>query len=257
MRRSRAFLLLLLVVTATSVVVRAVRRPLVEGWNVIGSSGGESLTSRADDLTALLAGGCALLLALAWLWLAAAVGACTWEALHSGPERAAGAGSSLLRPRVVQVLVATCLGVTAFAGPATAAPWPVGRVRAHSDDLRSAVVTPALTTLRLLDGLPVPDRATGAVPDHKHGRPSPEETPPARVLQVQPGDSLWSLTAGLLPPGAPAAAVAAGWRLLYAANREVVGADPDLLQPGQVLRVDRALDELVTTTLAHAAGGPR
>jgi hypothetical protein len=287
MRWCRAVLLLALVVAATSLVGWAVSGPLVEGWRVVGTTGGEPLPPRATDLTALLTGGCALLLALAWLWLAAAVGACTRDALHLGPEGVDGAGSWLLRPRVVRVLVATCLGVTAFAGPATAAPSSVGRVQAHPDDLQATAVTPGLTTLRLLDGLPVPDRVTGHALDRSRGRPprqapreaprqtpreapreaprrapreAPVESPPPQgTLHVEPGDSLWSLTAGLLPLGAPAAAIAAGWRLLYAANREVVGDDPDLLQPGQVLRVDRALDELVTTTHAHAhaAGDPR
>jgi nucleoid-associated protein YgaU len=69
--------------------------------------------------------------------------------------------------------------------------------------------------------------------------PTPTPTPTDRTRQVvvRPGDSLWSLAADHLPASAPAAAVARSWPRWYGANRAVIGADPDLLQPGQVLRV--------------------
>ena len=54
---------------------------------------------------------------------------------------------------------------------------------------------------------------------------------------VRSGDSLWSITAGLLPAGAPDRAVDAGWRVLHAANRTQVGPDPDLIRPGTRLVV--------------------
>ncbi len=51
------------------------------------------------------------------------------------------------------------------------------------------------------------------------------------------GDSLWAIAARLLPNGSADTAIDAAWRELYAANRAVVGADPNLLLPGQILRV--------------------
>jgi nucleoid-associated protein YgaU len=62
---------------------------------------------------------------------------------------------------------------------------------------------------------------------------------PARVV-VHPGDSLWSLAAHELGPDASAAEIAARWPEWYAANRQVIGSDPDLILPGQVLRVPAA-----------------
>lgn len=56
-----------------------------------------------------------------------------------------------------------------------------------------------------------------------------------RQVTVQPGDSLWRLAAQDLPTDASAAEIAAAWPEWYAANSDVVGADPDLLHPGQVL----------------------
>lgn len=54
---------------------------------------------------------------------------------------------------------------------------------------------------------------------------------------VHRGDSLWSIAAGHLGPDASDAEVDVAWRQWFALNREVVGPDPDLLLPGQVLRV--------------------
>ncbi|MER7243928.1 hypothetical protein [Kribbella sp. NPDC000426] len=54
---------------------------------------------------------------------------------------------------------------------------------------------------------------------------------------VQEGDSLWALAARELGPGASNEAIAARWPEWYAANRQVIGDDPDLILPGLVLRV--------------------
>lgn len=57
----------------------------------------------------------------------------------------------------------------------------------------------------------------------------------ADVVVVEAGDSLWSIAAAHLPRGASDAQVAAAWPRWYEANRDVVGDDPDVLQPGQQL----------------------
>lgn len=54
-------------------------------------------------------------------------------------------------------------------------------------------------------------------------------------ILVRPGDSLWSIVERR-HPGAGAAEVTRRVRALYDANRERIGADPDLLRPGTVLR---------------------
>ena len=55
------------------------------------------------------------------------------------------------------------------------------------------------------------------------------------------GDTLWSIAARRLGEGATDAEVAAAWPRWYAANRDVVGPDPDLLLPGQVLHAPEVL----------------
>jgi nucleoid-associated protein YgaU len=76
-----------------------------------------------------------------------------------------------------------------------------------------------------LDGLPLPDRADG--------------TPAQAVVVVRPGDSLWLIARRLLPARAPDSAIADAVARLYGANRRTIGPDPDLLDPGQRLLVDR------------------
>jgi len=77
----------------------------------------------------------------------------------------------------------------------------------------------------VLTGLPLPQRAVG--PAHATGR----------VVAVSSGDTLWALAAAELPPRASAADITDRWRLIYLRNRGVIGADPDLIRPGQLLRL--------------------
>jgi nucleoid-associated protein YgaU len=55
-------------------------------------------------------------------------------------------------------------------------------------------------------------------------------------LVVRPGDSLWALVARQLGADASARDIAHEWPRWYAANRSTIGADPDLIHPGQLLR---------------------
>ncbi len=82
----------------------------------------------------------------------------------------------------------------------------------------------------LIAGLPLPDRASlGTHPSAL--RP---------VVVVRAGDSLWGIADRLLDRAGPAhdqLTVARTWTRLYALNRATIGPDPDLIQPGQILRV--------------------
>ncbi len=85
-----------------------------------------------------------------------------------------------------------------------------------------------------LSGLPLPDRAVGAGPATPAPRAAVVSHP--RQVVVRPGDSLWSIAADLLGPGAGDTEVTAAWHRLHDANRSRVG-DPDLILPGQRLLV--------------------
>ncbi len=55
---------------------------------------------------------------------------------------------------------------------------------------------------------------------------------PDGEVVVRRGDTLWDLAARSLGPGASDADVAAAWPRWWHANRDAIGADPDLLLPG-------------------------
>ncbi|OIQ80505.1 hypothetical protein GALL_377430 [mine drainage metagenome] len=69
---------------------------------------------------------------------------------------------------------------------------------------------------------------------------------------VRSGDTLWSIAAAHLPPGADDAAIARAWPAWYGANVGTIGGDPNLLKPGQVLHSPRTTSE---TTDAPSVGG--
>ncbi|TCC36554.1 LysM peptidoglycan-binding domain-containing protein [Kribbella speibonae] len=79
----------------------------------------------------------------------------------------------------------------------------------------------------------VPDRPTSGAPTRYTEL---RAAVPVRVV-VRKGDSLWSIAARELGPSATTQAIAARWPDWYAANRHVIGNDPDLILPGQVLRI--------------------
>ena len=56
-----------------------------------------------------------------------------------------------------------------------------------------------------------------------------------REVAVRAGESLWTLAARELGPGASDVEIATRWPLWYQANRDVIGADPNVLLPGQLL----------------------
>ncbi|WP_175009146.1 LysM peptidoglycan-binding domain-containing protein [Cellulosimicrobium sp. TH-20] len=64
------------------------------------------------------------------------------------------------------------------------------------------------------------------------GAPGPQAAPEVVVVR---GDSLWSIAARHLPAGSTDRQVAEAVERWYATNAHVVGADPDLVRPGQVL----------------------
>lgn len=86
----------------------------------------------------------------------------------------------------------------------------------------------------------VPDRPTAGAPTRYTDLRSGVPVRVAARVVVRPGDSLWSIAAQELGADASAEAVAARWPQWYAANRDVIGPDPDLILPGQVLRTPAA-----------------
>jgi len=141
----------------------------------------------------------ALLLAVTWGWA---------QGLTAVVEAWRGSAGTA-RPGAVRRLVLAACGVAA-----------VGLLVAPAAD-----AAPGHRDPDVLTGLPLPERAVGPA----------RATEPTAV--VHRGDTLWSLAAAELGPGASAVAIADRWRQVYQRNRGVIGADPDLIRPGQLLRL--------------------
>jgi nucleoid-associated protein YgaU len=175
-------------------------------------TGFDALLTRGAQV-ALLAAGCWALLIV----VAVAVEARTGR----GARFAERAGC----PPVVRAWLLGVLVVVLAGGPAHADTAPAREPNGGGSSGRAAGAA-------VLDGLPLPDRATGTdrrpTESHAHG-----------VVVVGRGDSLWRIAHRILPVGASDAAVAEAVRTLYAANRAVIGADPDLVRPGERLTVPR------------------
>ncbi len=145
----------------------------------------------------------ALALAAGWAWLQAMAGVA--DAWRGTPRHV---------HRGVRRLVLAACGVALAS--TVAAPAQAGTDGARPDHPNDP-----------LSGLPLPQRAEG--PAHSRDQ----------VVVVRPGDTLWALAEHDLPPSATDRQVSARWHAVYSRNRGVIGADPDLIQPGQVLKLTK------------------
>ncbi|RKO26729.1 LysM peptidoglycan-binding domain-containing protein [Pseudarthrobacter phenanthrenivorans] len=66
--------------------------------------------------------------------------------------------------------------------------------------------------------------------------PAEPAAPEAEGVTVHAGDTLWDIAARHLGPGASDVDIASQWPHWYEANRALIGANPDVLLPGQVLQ---------------------
>ncbi|WP_432486833.1 LysM peptidoglycan-binding domain-containing protein [Kineococcus sp. SYSU DK018] len=146
--------------------------------------------------------------------------------------------------RVVALVVGLAVG-TGAASAASAAPrapeagWaanaPLEPGTSTSGDLPTDL--PVTTPDPAWAPLPEPRTAPALPSADLPGGTRPVVADTGAEVVVQRGDSLWSLARALSGPDADAGDVLQEQQRLYAANADVIGADPDLLLPGQVLRL--------------------
>jgi nucleoid-associated protein YgaU len=169
-------------------------------WRAAARAGG------AEGIDHALVAACAtgLALSLAWLWLVTSLTVAQVVA-GSVPQ---GGGAA-------RRMVLLACGVAVAAASTT--------LPAHASGGGGADV---------LVGLPLPERAVSATTTRQPRNDAPAATGGAYV--VRPGDSLWSIARSHPAPGTD---VESRWRQVWRLNRDVVGADPDLIHPGQALRL--------------------
>jgi LysM repeat protein len=179
--------------------------------------------------------------------------------------------AALLTPHVVRAAVGLVVGVTVVGGQGclvSRSAHPLAFASAHTSSVAATAVASAERpgrTLRLPPGWS-PDRPAADPHDDQHrGRPTRDvhlvtSEPTARGpanrsgtagsgaagsegashlagVVVHRGDTLWDIAARHLGPDANNAQVAAEWPRWHAANRSTIGPDPNLILPGQRLRM--------------------
>jgi hypothetical protein len=179
----------------------ALARPAVAG----------ALTDPTDAVVTLCAGAGALVL----LWLAGTVVVATVDELRArtGPRRPTRStpGVPPVVRRVVAVVVGILLGSAGLAANAAE---------------RGAAVS-----------VPQAGWAVSAPVEAGWSAPAPLRDQPDEEHVVVRGDTLWSLAADRCGPDATPADVLAELQRLHTVNADVIGEDPDLLRPGQILRL--------------------
>lgn len=179
---------------------------MVVGWQ---SSTFEELLTYA----ALLA------MAVGMVWFVVVVSAVGAEAVTRGRFRMAhAAGCPRWLHRWLLVALSALLGAAVLApAPGSAHPQRAG----------------------VLDGLALPDRPTGPPIPRETTTPTRHHQPlqVSSVVTVQSGQTLWEISKHQLRRGSGSARIAAFSRSLHAQNRAVIGADPDLIHPGQALSI--------------------
>jgi nucleoid-associated protein YgaU len=183
-----------------------------------------------SGVDAVLAAGAGAALWCVAAWLGAGLLAAALGRLPGALGRAGRCAADRLLPGALRRLVAGSAGVGMLLAPVTAA-------AAHP----APAAPPVAAAVAALPppGWPV-DPPPAALPPPGW----PVDPPPAAsgggLVRVQPGDSLWLIAARRLGPQPAPAAVAAQWHRWYAANRRLIGGDPSLIRPGQLLRPPEA-----------------
>lgn len=230
--------------------------------------------SSAETAEAGIAGVAALAAWVVLTWLVVASSVSMASRLPGAAGRIADLLSRRIAPAALRRAIDLALGVAvtaAVVAPSTAyaAVRPAARVAAVAQTVHSAAAPSQLGDR--ISTEPAALRAVTHAPDVDFDRPA-MGTPPARRspvgrigvvggrtprrtepaagsgVVVHRGDSLWSIAARELGAGATAAQIDARWRRWYAANRAVVGSDPDRISPGLQLVRPAAPDTAAKTT---------
>lgn len=172
---------------------------------------------------------------------AAVVGAVVGASLT--PVAAIADGSTA--PHAARATLAPAFTATSSAHSTTPSPAPAPTQAPAAAPTPSAAAAPSPAhpaPARAVATSPAP--APGWTPSRPLQRPQPAsslvtgsvDSHPAAEVVVHRGDTLWDIVRRQLGPDASDAEVADAWPAWHHANRTVIGDDPDLILPGQILR---------------------
>lgn len=230
---------------ATSILLLGVGL-YASGQVILANVGPLTGYQRIEGLLGLAAASAGMLV-VGW-WAIALVLALVSELLMNAGHRKAAHVAGLFTPGFMRRLAAAMVGLNLLGGvPAAFGGEPPGHLltapmaSAQGDPVLSSEAGPGRdegSTVRPqwkpvpapVDGLPLL-RGQTRIPTPAGQAPGPPS------VAVRPGDSLWTIAAAHLGPFATAVEIAEAWPRWHVENREVIGDNPHLLIPGQLLRV--------------------
>jgi hypothetical protein len=209
---------------------------------------GATAETDLDVLLGLLSSAVGLAIVSWWLVsMSLAVASALLDAAgRHGASRWARAGA----PAFMRRLACATLGMSLLASPAArASSGPADPAWLPVDAVTATSITPRAQSAQPLTAEPVPSPRFDAAWTPPIGGDTsmlPSDGPLLRTelrpmaahaagVEVRPGDSLWTIAARHLGPGATATEIAGAWPLWYDANRAAIGSDPHLIRPGTVL----------------------
>ena len=219
---------------------------LVTALFMSGAEGVGWITARVgsagiDDVVGLLAGlvACGV---LGWMGLLSVMAAAVQ--VPGLARRIAALTARRLLPSTATGLLRIGLGMAAVSTPVTAtlpaaaADGSVGPYDAEEGGGPATIVLPGVGRPAITPPGAEAARPTSAGQSHApgHGRSNSAGGTTPDAIVVESGDCLWTIAARAIGPDATDAEIAAAWPRWYARNRVTIGADPDLLIPGMVLR---------------------
>jgi resuscitation-promoting factor RpfA len=228
----------------------------VGNWRALVSAGEGAAAT--PDFDQLLVTSAALAAWVGLCWLGIAVVLEVASTLPGAAGRGCAAVAAKTSPMLVRRIVHAVIGVSVLAGPLTAG-------SAFADGTSTTTSTSALVdrpnslgvpTLAAPSSAPLAlDRpATAFVPSLPPPAAKRTAAGPAALVTgvahrdagdrgdrsthgyvVLRGDTLWDIAARHLGPGATAVDISRAWPAWYDANRAVIGPDPGVISPGQLL----------------------
>jgi len=223
-----------------------------DAWTAIAAAGP---ASPADGILIVVALGGALLS----LWVGLGTALSALSALPGALGQASTLLAARIAPTAVRKVVAFVLGTALSAAlvPGTAvartgheapraavvasAQYAAGALGSAVDSAPNAsfsLVSDAVHTSNTIHAIHARNETDRApAPSWSPERSTPSANSGDRVVElvVHRGDSLWSIAARHLGPEATTSQIDAEWHRWFAANRLVIGNDPNAIRPGQVL----------------------
>ncbi len=214
----------------------------LSGEAIRGNAGRFTSYQRLEELLGIAASTAGMVL-VGW-WAAALALALVSESLRRGGLERAALVTGGLSPQFMKRLASAVLGLQLVVGgsaPAFALPLTAGPAASSPMVLAADQVASSAADLPAIEPqwkpLPGPVDNGPLLRGELRRSPAPSSRPVPVVIEVGPGDSLWTIAARQLGPFATDVEIAQAWPRWHHENRQVIGDNPDLLLPGQLLRV--------------------